>query len=345
MDRFAPHAFARREIAMPRSAGADYRLGSFYALVTAILYAVQEPFSFLAARQLSTIQFVCLTQISLFLSIPLLTLSPASRRDFVSLLSEPSNYWRLAVIFAIGMSGLLLYNFGLSDAHPIIVSAILNLLPFWAALVALVVSRVPIPVSPTVFFGCFAGAFLGAMSVTWSQIGGMDRATMETLVAGFFAGSWLYAVPVPIFTALGATLIARWFQRYDESAAIASNFLFANVILIPSTLFILHRRGELDFGDQTLAIALMIVGTIIAASVGRVFYQIGLTVTEGDNGFVSMFLNLVPALTALISFALSWEIPLLHFAFDAWFLIGLALIAVSLALFSQTSWRSPAQRS
>ena len=330
---------------MARSAGADYRLGSFYALVTAILYAVQEPFSFLAARRLSTIQFVCLTQIALFLSIPLLTLNPASRRDFVALLSDPSNYGRLAAIFAIGMSGLLLYNFGLSDAHPIIVSAILNLLPFWAALVALAVSGVPIPVSPGVFFGCFAGAFLGAMAVTWSQISAMDRRTMDMLAASFFSGSWVYALPVPIFTALGATLIGRWFRRYDESAAIASNFLFANVILIPSTLFVLHGRGELDFGDQTLAIALMIVGTIIAASVGRVFYQIGLTVTAGDNGFVSMFLNLVPALTALISFALSWKIPLLHFAFDPWFLVGLALIGVSLVLFSQTSCRRPARRS
>jgi drug/metabolite transporter (DMT)-like permease len=44
------------------------------------------------------------------------------------------------------MSGLLLYNFGLSNAHPIIISAILNLSPFWAALVALVLAGVPIPI-------------------------------------------------------------------------------------------------------------------------------------------------------------------------------------------------------
>jgi drug/metabolite transporter (DMT)-like permease len=330
---------------MPRSSSpVDYRLGSAYALVTAVLYSLQEPFSFLAAIRLSTIQFVCLTQIALFLSIPLLTLKPANRRDFVALLAEPSNYWRLAVIFAIGMSGLLLYNVGLSDAHPIIVSAILNLLPFWAALVALVVSRVPIPVSPTAFFGCFAGAFLGAMAVAWSQLSDANERSMDRLVGSFLSGSWVYAVPVPICTALGGTLIAKWFAKYDEAAAIASNFLFANVLLIPSTLFILHRQAELDFGGQGLAVVLMIVGTIIAASVGRVFYQVGLTVTGGDNGFVSMFLNLVPALTALISFALSWGIPALHFAFDARFFVGLALIVASLALFSLKSWQEPARR-
>jgi hypothetical protein len=161
---------------------------------------------------------------------------------------------------------------------------------------------------------------------------------MDMLMASFFGGTWIYAVPVPIFTALGGTLVAKWFGRYDQSAAVAANFLFANVILIPSTLFVLYRGGKLGFDDQILAIVLMIAGTIIAGSVGRVFYQVGLIVTQGDNGFVSMFLNLVPALTALISFALSWEIPVLHFAFDAWFFVGLALIAVSLALFSLKSW-------
>ncbi|HTR13234.1 MAG TPA: hypothetical protein VMI72_08275 [Roseiarcus sp.] len=316
---------------------ANYRLGSFYALVTAFLYAVQEPFSFLAASRMSSLQFVCLTQIALFLSIPLLTLNRTSRRDFVALLADGSNYGRLAVIFAIGMTGLLLYNFGLSNAHPIIVSAILNLLPFWAALVALVIMRVPIPVSPSVFFLCFAGAFIGAMAVAWSQLSDVERQSMNALLTQFLRGSWVYALPVPICTALGATLIGRWFARYDESAAIAANFLFANVVLIPTTLVVLYRRSELNF-DEPLAIALMIVGTIIAASVGRVFYQVALTVTAGDNGFVSMFLNLVPALTALISFALSWWIASLHFAFGAGFFLGLALIGASLAEFSRKSW-------
>jgi drug/metabolite transporter (DMT)-like permease len=319
----------------------DYRLGSLYALVTSGLYAVQEPFSFLAASQLSTIQFVFLTQIALFLSLPLLTLRARSRRDLVALLAQPSNYGKLAVVFVIGMSGLLLYNVGLSNAHPIIVSAVLNLLPFWAALVALVLSRVPIPVSPLVFFGCFAAAFLGAMVVAWSQLD--DRQSMDMLVSALLQGSWIYALPVPICTALGGTLIAKWFGNYDEPAAIASNFLFANVLLIPATLILLYRRGELGFDGQILAIALMIIGTIIASSIGRVFFQVALTVTAGDNGFVSMFLNLVPALTALISFAMSWGVPALHFAFDVRFFAGLALIVAALVLFSLKSWGAPAR--
>ena len=52
----------------------------------------------------------------------------------------------------------------------------------------------------------------------------------------------------------------------------------------------------------------MVAGTIVAASVGRVLYQIALSVTGNDNGFVTMFFLLIPALTALISIPLSWWI-------------------------------------
>jgi hypothetical protein len=326
---------------MPRSMSPNYRLGSFLSLVTAFLLATQEPFSFLAATRLTTLQFVCLTQIALLISIPLVTLRSASRRDFVALLRDASNYGRLAVIFAIGMSGLLLYNFGLSNAHPVIISAILNLSPFWAAMVALVLSRVPIPVSPKVFFGCFLGAFIGAMAVAWSQLGEANRPTMSQLAYNFLHGSWIYAVPVPICSALGGTLIGKWFAKYQESAAIAANFFVANVVLIPTTVLILYRRSELQFDAQFVAVALMIAGTIIASSVGRVLYQISLTATGGDNGFVTMFWNLVPALTALISLAMSFWIADLHFAVDPVFFLGLALIAASLMLFSLKSWRQP----
>lgn len=329
---------------MPHSRPPNYRLGSLYALLTSGLLAVQEPFSYLAAKNLTTMQFVSLTQISLLISIPLLTHRGASRQDFFALLGDSSNYGRLAVIFAIGMSGLLLYNMGLSDAHPIIISAILNLTPFWAAAVALLISRIPIPVSPTVFYGCFAGAFLGAMAVPWSQLGAAGKPTLNEVADNFLHGTWVYAIPVPICTALGATLIGRWFARYQESAAIAANFFVANVILIPTTLFILYQRSELNFGGHLTAILLMLVGTIIAASIGRVLYQIAMTVTGGDNGFVTMFFNLVPALTALISLPMSRWIPDLRFVVDPMFFFGLAVISASLMIFSLKAWQHPVQQ-
>jgi len=328
---------------MPQTVSSiNYRLGSLYSVITAFLYATQEPFSFPAAKHLNTLQFVALTQVSLLVSIPLLMSPARSRRDFVALFREPVNYLYLAAIFAIGLTGLLLYNFGLSDAHPIIISAILNLSPFWAALVALTLAGVPIPISRATFFSCFAGAFIGAMAVAWSQLGDAGASTISDLAKNFLHGSWVYAIPVPLCSALGGTLVGKWFSAYDESAAIAANFLTANVILIPSCLALLYWRGELRF-DQLSAIFLMIFGTIVAASLGRVMYQISLTVTGGDNGFVTMFLNLVPALTALISLVLSRWVADLHFVIDRTFFLGSALIAASLALFSLRSWRAPAR--
>ena len=337
---------SERGPSMPPSSGSpiNYRLGSLYAIITACLYATQEPFSFPAARHLNTLQFVCVTQTALLVSIPLLTARPASRRDLVALFRKPANYGYLAVIFAIGLCGLLLYNLGLSHAHPIIISAILNLSPFWAALVALVISRVPIPISPATFFGCFAGAFLGAMTVAWSQLGDAGKPTLGELADDFLHGSWVYAIPIPLCSALGGTLVGKWFGKYNESAAIAANFLFANVVLIPSCLAILYWRSELTFA-QLPAMLLMVLGTILASSVGRVVYQISLTVTGGDNGFVTMFWNLVPALTALVALTLSRWIADEHFVIDPTFFLGSALIGASLVLFSLKSWRQPARGS
>jgi drug/metabolite transporter (DMT)-like permease len=329
---------------MPLSGSSiNYRLGSLYAVITAVLYSTQEPFSFPAARHLNTFQFVCLTQIALLISIPMLISRPASRADFLGLIRDRSNYGPLAAVFAIGMSGLLLYNLGLSHAHPIIISAILNLSPFWGALVALIISRVPIPISPPTFFGCFLGAFLGAIAVAWSQLSGADKPTMGELADNFIHGSWIFAIPVPLCSALSGTLVGKWFGKYDESAAIAANFLFANVILIPSCLLILAWRGELTF-EELPAMILMIVGTILASSVGRVFYQVSLTVTGGDNGFVTMFWNLVPALTAVVSLTLSRWIADEHFAINPTFFVGSLVIGSALLLFSIFSWRRPAER-
>ena len=57
----------------------------------------------------------------------------------------------------------------------------------------------------------------------------------------------------------------------------------------------------------------------------RVFYQVALTTTDNDNGFVTMFFLLIPALSALITVPLSWWIPELRFVISPMFHIGLGL--------------------
>ena len=318
----------------------NYKLGSIYAVVTALLVSVQEPFSFLAAKRLSVTQFVFLTQVALVMSIPLLMANGKSRRDLALLLGNGANYLKFGVLFLIGMAGLLLFKLALSNAHPIIISAIINLQPFFAALVALLIARVPIPVSPAIFFGCLVSAFLGAMAIAWSQVGEASQPELSKLAQSATHGTWLYAIPVPICSALGGTLVCKWFAKYDESAAIAANFFVSALVLIPVAGFILYWCSELNFG-QIVPVILMIAGTIIAASVGRVLYQIALSVTGADNGFVTMFFLLIPALTALISLPLSWWIADLHFAVSLMFYVGLVVVSASLLFFSLKSWGQP----
>jgi drug/metabolite transporter (DMT)-like permease len=318
----------------------NYKLGSIYAVVTALLVSVQEPFSFLAAKRLSVTQFVFLTQVALVMSIPLLMVGGKSRRDLVVLLGNAAYYFKFGVLFLIGMIGLLLFKLALSNAHPIIISAIINLQPFFAALVALVITRVPIPVSPAIFFACLISAFLGAMAIAWSQVGEANRPDLSQLAESAMHGTWLYAIPVPICSALGGTLVCKWFAKYDESAAMAANFAVSALLLIPAAGFFLYWRSELNFG-QIFPVILMIAGTIIAASVGRVLYQIALSVTGNDNGFVTMFFLLIPALTALISIPLSWWISDLHFAVSWMFYVGLVVVSASLLFFSLKSWGQP----
>lgn len=311
----------------------NFHIGSIYSLATAALLATQEPFSALAAKRLPQLSFVCLTQAALLLSVPVLIARGRNRRDFSALLLTPRNSSKLAVLFLIGVAGLLLYNLGLRNTHPIIVAAILNLSPFWAAIVAKVVSGKAIPISPLVFWPCFSVAFAGAMLIAISQVSGETGASFDELLDNFVHGSWKYALPIPIFFALSGTLVGHWFRGFDEAATIAANFIVSAGLLIPATLLI--GGWPVPSGTEgVFAALLLVIGTLAAGAAGRVVYQMALTATENDNGFVTMFFLFVPGLSSFISFSLSSWISALHFAANAMFFVGLALVAAPLFVFS-----------
>jgi drug/metabolite transporter (DMT)-like permease len=306
-----------------------------------LLLAAQHPFSALAAKKLSTAQFVCVSQFALLCSVPLLLTSSTTRRDVRLIVADRSKLGKLLLLFLIGLAGLISYNFGLSNAHPILIAAILDLSPFWAALVALVVSRKAIPTSPLIFSGCLVVAFSGAMLVAWSQTETSGGATIEALEKATLHGTWVYALPVPIFFALSGTLVGKWFSKFEDSASVAVMFVLSAAILIPGALFVSHLRSESLTNPAALpAIALLLIGTLIAAAAGRVVYQMALTATNNDNGFVSMFLLLAPAITCLLSIPMSWWLPDLNFIAGPKFFLGLSLIAAPLLVFSFQSWRS-----
>jgi hypothetical protein len=60
---------------------------------------------------------------------------PGQSLDFLLvLLGDTANYRKLGVLFPIGMLGLVMFKLALSNAHPIIISAIISnpsLPPWW----------------------------------------------------------------------------------------------------------------------------------------------------------------------------------------------------------------------
>ena len=324
----------------------DYRLGTFYAIATAVLVSFQVPFSALAARSLGSLDFMAFTQLALLFSIPLLILRADSRRDFAAIVFRVRNWPKLAVIFLVGVAGLKLYDIGLSSTHPIITAAVLNLSPFWAALIAFIVSKRSISVSPLAFFACFLVAFFGAMAIAWSQIDLDSKVLTRDVVESFIHSKWIYALPMPAFFALSGTLVYQWFSDFDEPAAIAANFVVSSLVLIPLAVVTSDFGRPENLSEQSaIAILLLLVGTLASSAAGRVFYQMALTATRNDNGYVTMFFLLIPALSALISFMLSHWIPGLQFVPRPMFFVGIALVTIPLLMLSLASWRGSQPRS
>ena len=287
--------------------------------------------------------FIGFTQCALLFSVPLLIARGDSRRDFAAILLDVRNLPKLAAVFLVGVSGLVLYDIGLSSAHPIITAAILNLTPFWAALVAFIVSKRSVSVSRALFFGCFLVAFCGAMMIAWSQINADNKILANAVIENAIHSRWIYALPAPIFFALSGTLVFKWFSKFDESAAIAANFTVSSLILIPVAVATSNFGAELS-EQSALPILLLLFGTLASSAAGRVFYQTALTATQNDNGYVTMFFLLTPVLTPLIAVPLSRWIPDLQFLAGPLFFIGMALVTAPLFLFSLITWRGPQAR-
>src|ERR1700743_2129149 len=252
----------------------DYRLGTLYAIATALLMSFQAPSSALAARTLGSLDFMAFTQLALLLSIPLLILGADSRRDFVAIIFGVRHWPKLAVIFLVGAAGLTLYDVGLSSTHPIITAAVLNLSPFWAAVIAFIVSKRSISAPPFAFLACFPVAFCGAMAIAWSQIDVDSKVLARDVIYSAIHSKWIYALPMPAFFALSGTLVYRWFSEFDEPAAIAANFVVSSLFLIPlAALTSDFGRASHVSPPSTMAILLLLLGTLAGSAAGRVFYQ------------------------------------------------------------------------
>ncbi len=77
-------------------------------------------------------------------------------------------------------------------------------------------------------------------------------------------------------------------------------------MVAPGALLLAYVRSGLTLTAGALpAIGLLAAGAVLSAVIGRVLYQKSLTITDNNNGFVSMFFLLIAAFTCLLALALS----------------------------------------
>ena len=179
------------------------------------------------------------------------------------------------------------------------------------------------------------------MAIAWSQIDVDSKVLARDVLESFIHSKWIYALPMPAFFALSGTLVYRWFSDFDETAAIAANFAVSSLVLIPLAAFTigLWPGVALDPAADGGGSAVARWARWRDPPRGESCYQMALTATEDDNGYVTMFFLLIPALSSLISFMLSWWIPGLQFVPSAMFFVGLALVTISLLMLWLASWR------
>ncbi len=165
---------------------------------------------------------------------------------------------------------------------------------------------------------------------------------LADVVYSVFHSKWIYALPMPIFFALSGTLMAIWFRGLDESGVVAANFVVSAIILLPVTIAISYSEGDFQAqGPPLIAVLMLLVGTMASSAAGRVFYQVALTTTDNDNGFVTMFFLAIPVLSSFLSMGLSRWIPDLRVVEGPTFLLGLVLVTGPLLVFSIRTWRGP----
>ena len=132
---------------------------------------------------------------------------------------------------------------------------------------------------------------------------------------------------------------ARWWDGGSEDCPKPVNrgqFCCSAGILIPAALIV--GGWPVPSGSEgNFAALLLLVGTLAAGAAGRVVYQMALTATENDNGFVTMFScsflvcrHSFPLLCPH-GFLISTSQP------TSMFFVGLALVAAPLFVFSMKS--------
>ena len=181
-----------------------------------------------------------------------------------------------------------------------------------------------------------ATAFAGAMLVAYSQMRPEDISG-KGIAQIFGQGSWYFAIPISLFTLAQRHANRPLVQglsraRFDRPPRCRPR----RSCSFPSALSI-YGFNHTDFRSIGARRDCWPPEQSPRRESGRLLYQLALSKTDGDNGFVTMFSLLGPGLAAVYSWLLSYWIAGLRFQANATYLIGLAVTAGALFYFLRRS--------
>jgi drug/metabolite transporter (DMT)-like permease len=309
------------------------RAATGFALLASVCFAAQHPLSkpFLDTVEAPALVMAVSAAVSV-LGLPLLFLLGDGGRGCRALLSARPNRARLAILAAMGGLAAGAYVIGLRDTHTVFVALILNTSPLWAAAWARVSpERRPLP-----------NAFFPTVGLALAAIGGSGMLSRQADPSAAVFSPWsLLLVLVPGTWTLRALLTHLWFDEketnvYEVTAALT-------LVSSGALLAALGAYGALDAGAAALVAwppvrqwLELAIGTVTGVTIGVAFYLKALRLS-GDQTYVTVFNLLIPFLSAVFAWLLTWIEPTAGLAPDVWTIGGTASLLVILGYFT---WRN-----
>lgn len=310
---------------------ADWRKpATGFGLLAVLAFAAQHPLTKpLLGSGADSLLVALLTSLLALLGLPVLFAMARGGRDCFAILAS-RRYWpALSAITLLGIASKLFYLGGLAGNHPVIVTLFLNTSVLWAALWSRLISGRSLPKA---FFSTvvLAAIALAAPHVLAARDGGGIAIRPVDLLL----------LLVPAFYTLKSVLASRWFPGRDTievsaSLNVASVFFLMPVLLLPR----FHDGIGLSLRQSaTVHWVEAGIGTLCGTVLGAAFYITALHKSEGRYAYVTAFNLLIPSLSALIGYGLSWVEPMAGVA-PAWpQLAGIVLLLAALGRFTFLNW-------
>lgn len=278
-------------------------LGAFgFGVLAALAYATQHPLQQPLLRdfadQLDSVAFAVLSGELVGVLVVLgLVLFRGSRSEIFRLFMEPRVHLKLLAIATLNSLSLVFYFVAIRTYDVVPVSTILNLFPFYALIVSVLIWKAKPNRSSILIFGGVAVSIL--------TIGASDEnQTFSSSVMRF-----LLVSSVPIIFSVVNIAKAKWFQGYRTVTYISVVAVFDAVIFVPATLFLLCTSDSFEIYQvfrMPSLLSAFCVGAVLSGFLAQYLLQKAFQANTSRVDYATAPFFMIPILSGLIGVALGF---------------------------------------